>query len=64
MDRPLTPEDVLRKKFAQTRLRPGYDKDEVDDFLDDVVATLRDVQARLDESERLIRRLRSEQDRA
>lgn len=38
----LTPSDVEQKTFS-TALR-GYDLDEVDDFLDEVVATLRDLQ--------------------
>ena len=38
----LTPTDVEGKTFG-TALR-GYDLDEVDDFLDEVVATLRDLQ--------------------
>jgi DivIVA domain-containing protein len=41
----LTAEDVLNKKFQPTKFREGYDQDEVDDFLDDVVSTLRAVAA-------------------
>lgn len=41
----LTPSDVEGKTFG-TALR-GYDLDEVDEFLDDVVATLRDLQDQL-----------------
>ena len=37
----LTPEDVLNKTFGTTQFRRGYDEREVDDFLDEVVATLR-----------------------
>ncbi len=37
----LTPEDVLNCHFTQTQLREGYDEREVDDYLDDVVATMR-----------------------
>lgn len=40
----LTADDVLNKKFQSTKFREGYDQDEVDDFLDEVVATLREVQ--------------------
>lgn len=36
----LTAEDVHYKKFTPTKFREGYDPDEVDDFLDQVVATL------------------------
>lgn len=38
---PLTPEDVVNKRFQPTRLREGYDQDEVDDFLDLIVVELR-----------------------
>jgi len=38
---PLTPEDVVNKRFNPTRVREGYAQDEVDDFLDEVVAELR-----------------------
>ena len=37
----LTPEDVVNKRFQPTRLREGYDQDEVDDFLDEIVVELR-----------------------
>jgi len=37
----LTADDVLNKKFQATKFREGYDQDEVDDFLDEVVNTLR-----------------------
>ncbi len=37
----LTPEDVLNKNFTATQFRRGYDEQEVDDFLDEVVAELR-----------------------
>ena len=40
----LTADDVLNKKFQSTKFREGYDQDEVDDFLDEVVNTLREVQ--------------------
>jgi DivIVA domain-containing protein len=45
----LTADDVLNKKFQATKFREGYDQDEVDDFLDDVVNTLRAVQGENDE---------------
>lgn len=51
----LTPEDVVNKRFQSTKFREGYDQDEVDDFLDEVVVELRrltqeneDLRARLD----------------
>ncbi|MBM6402513.1 DivIVA domain-containing protein [Phycicoccus sonneratiae] len=37
----LTPEDVQNTHFTQTQFREGYDEREVDDLLDEVVATLR-----------------------
>ncbi len=37
----LTPEDVLNKNFTATQFRRGYDEQEVDDFLDEVVGELR-----------------------
>ena len=45
----LTADDVLNKKFQATKFREGYDQDEVDDFLDEVVNTLRAVQAENDD---------------
>jgi DivIVA domain-containing protein len=47
---PLTPDDVVNKRFNQTKFREGYDQDEVDDFLDEVVAELRRLN---DENEQL-----------
>lgn len=51
----LTPEDVVNKRFQSTKFREGYDQDEVDDFLDEVVVELRrltqeneDLRARLE----------------
>lgn len=37
----LTPEDILNKQFQATKFREGYDPDEVDDFLDEVVVEMR-----------------------
>src|SRR6202521_6162190 len=37
---PLAPADVRNKQFSTTRLRPGYDEEEVDAFLDEVEAEL------------------------
>src|ERR1700690_904944 len=37
---PLPPADVRNKHFSTTRLRPGYDEEEVDAFLDEVEAEL------------------------
>ncbi len=41
----LTPEEVVSKTFQPTRIRrEGYDQDDVDDFLDEVVSTLQSLQ--------------------
>jgi len=37
----LTPEDIVNKRFQSTKFREGYDQDEVDDFLDEVVVEMR-----------------------
>ena len=37
----ITSAEVLNAKFTATKFREGYDQDQVDDFLDRVVATLR-----------------------
>ena len=50
----LTPEDVVNKRFQPTKFREGYDQDEVDDFLDEVVVELRRLNQ---ESEELKQRL-------
>ena len=34
---PLTPDDVVTKQFQHVRFKDGFDPDEVDDFLDEVV---------------------------
>jgi cell division initiation protein len=54
----LTPIDVEQKAFTQA-LR-GYQMDEVDDFLDEVVGTLRNYEQRLREAHDKIRVLESE----
>ena len=38
---PLTPEDVVNKRFQPTKFREGYDQDEVDDFLDEIIVEFR-----------------------
>lgn len=52
----LTPEDVVNKQFQQTKFREGYDQDEVDDFLDEVVVELRRL---TDENTELKERLKA-----
>ena len=51
---PLTPEDVVNKRFQPTKFREGYDQDEVDDFLDEIVLEMRRVSQ---ENEELRQRL-------
>ncbi|MPZ93673.1 MAG: DivIVA domain-containing protein [Propionibacteriales bacterium] len=46
---PLTPDDVRNKRFTPVRLREGYDMGEVDQFLDEVEATLEAMQKENDE---------------
>lgn len=48
----LTPEDVVNKQFQHVKFREGYDVDQVDDFLDEVVVELR----RLNEENDSLRR--------
>ena len=45
----LTAEDVLNKAFSKTKYREGFDQDEVDDFLDEVAATISQLTAERDE---------------
>jgi DivIVA domain-containing protein len=52
----LTPEDVVNKRFQATKFREGYDQDEVDDFLDEVVNELRRL---TEENEELRQKLSS-----
>ena len=44
----LTAEDIVNKRFQSTKFREGYDQDEVDDFLDEVVVEMRRVLAEND----------------
>ncbi len=66
----LTADDVLNKKFEPTKFREGYNQEEVDDFLDEVVVTLRtitaeneELKAKLAAAERRIGELGSMDDR-
>lgn len=55
---PLTPIDIQQKTFGP-ELR-GYNMDEVDDFLDEVVATLKDYDQRVRDAQDRIRALEAE----
>jgi DivIVA domain-containing protein len=46
----LTAEDILNKKFTATKFKEGYDQDEVDDYLDEIVRT---ISAMSEENEQL-----------
>ena len=61
---PLTTEDVLNKKFQYVKFREGYDQDEVDEFLDEVVSTIyslqmenQDLKEKLEAAERRVAEL-------
>ncbi|BDZ43831.1 cell division protein DivIVA [Paraoerskovia sediminicola] len=56
----LTADDILKKKFSATKFREGYDIEEVDDFLDEVVHTIKAVQ---DENESLKAKLAAAEER-
>lgn len=56
----LTPEDVVNKQFQSTKFRDGYDQDEVDDFLDEVVLEMRRL---VEENQRLQAELQASQAR-
>ena len=55
----LTPEDVVNKRFQPTKFREGYDQDEVDDFLDEIVVELRRLNQENDELRRRVSELQS-----
>lgn len=44
----LTPDDLLTKRFEETRFRDGYDQEEVDEFLDEIAAQWRELLAERD----------------
>jgi DivIVA domain-containing protein len=45
----LTPDDVVTKQFQHVRFKEGFDPDEVDDFLDEIVVEWRKSIAEADE---------------
>lgn len=45
----LTPEDIVNKRFQPTKFREGYDQDEIDDFLDEIVVAFRSLIAHNDQ---------------
>jgi len=56
----LTPEDVVNKRFQPTKFREGYDQDEVDDFLDEIVVELRRLTQENDDLRRQLAECRGE----
>ena len=50
----LSPDDVVNQKFQHVKFTDGYDQDEVDDFLDLVVETMRADRRRIAELEALL----------
>ncbi len=59
----LDPHSINSIRFSTTRLREGYDQDEVDDYLDKVVAELETLQRQLAEAEETNRSLRTRNER-
>ncbi|GAB3286484.1 DivIVA domain-containing protein [Sinomonas notoginsengisoli] len=57
----LTPEDVVNKRFQPTKFREGYDQDEVDDFLDEIVIELRRLNQENDELRKKVAELSGNQ---
>ncbi len=45
----LNPEEIVNKRFSATKFRQGYDEEEVDEFLDEVVGELRRLTAENEE---------------
>ena len=50
-----TPRDIHEKKFTTTRLKQGYDMSEVDEFLDEIEATI--TMLTTPEAKKLIKKL-------
>ncbi len=55
----LTPDDVVTKQFQHVRFKEGFDPDEVDDFLDEIVVEWRKTIAENDELKAKIAALES-----
>lgn len=41
-------ETILKKRFKNTMLRVGYDMDEVDDFLNEIIAYIEELESKLE----------------
>lgn len=57
----LAPEDIVNKRFQPTKFREGYDQDEVDDFLDEIVVTMRTLLAKNSRLEEQVSQLKTTQ---
>lgn len=55
----LTPDDLLTKRFEETRFRDGYDQEEVDDFLDEIATQWRELIAERDRLAAEVEQLKS-----
>ncbi|WP_431803912.1 DivIVA domain-containing protein [Microbacterium sp. bgisy203] len=56
----LTPEDVVTKQFQHVRFKEGFDPDEVDDFLDEIVVEWRKTIAENEELKARVAQLEAE----
>lgn len=56
---PLTPDDVVTKQFQHVRFKEGFDPDEVDDFLDEIVVEWRKTIAENEELKAKVAELES-----
>lgn len=56
----LAPEVIINKRFSPTKFRSGYDQDEVDDFLDEIVVELRTLNEENKDLTKELNRLRDE----
>ncbi|MBW3069740.1 DivIVA domain-containing protein [Actinomyces sp. 594] len=54
---PLTSDDILNRKLPTTRFREGYGQDEVDEFLDEVIAAMRSLEHELASAKAQVARL-------
>ncbi|WP_136192227.1 DivIVA domain-containing protein [Actinomyces procaprae] len=53
----LTADDVLNKRFRTTRFREGYEQRMVEEFLDEVIESMRGLEAKLESVNARVARL-------
>lgn len=58
-----TPADIENKQFSTTRLKEGYDQEEVDNFLDGVGASMGDLHRKLADAEQRVKVLQAQNQR-